>query len=196
MTLVLSSLSDSCRAQISYWDVPGMRDLLVGADTGTRTPASSRALLIRATPSRYPQGYMQLSAMCIPICTGHGAQSCHIAPAPEGGFLVLAQPPPRAGPCWVGCVQISHVTSHFALQFYKTGKDWSKWRLVASLCVPGRQSHGQMDSHPHVCTERMWQIGELSPDLPAAQCLNVSTVMMNVFFQMSCKAVRLLLCSH
>lgn len=170
MTLLLSSLSDSCRAQISYWDVPGMRDLLVGADIGTRTPASSRALLIRATPSRYPHGYMQLSAMCNPICTGHGAQSCHIAPAPEGNFLVLEQPPPRAGPCWIIPCHIPLCTPVL--------RDRKRLEQMEAGCftVCPREAESWTDglTSPHLHRTHVadWGIKPRPPSCPMSECLH------------------------
>lgn len=90
-----------------------MRDLLVGADTGTRTPASSRAFLIRATPADTPWGTCNFLPCAFPY-----AQDMVLSPA------TLHQPQKVISQCWksphqgqghVGLDVYKHPMSHPAL---------------------------------------------------------------------------------
>lgn len=143
-------------------------------------------------------GQLLLSTMSAPTCGVQNAQSHHIVPPPEGHFPALEQSP--AGPPQGECVQTSHIISHFTLHFDKESRGWRKQRLVIAMWV--YDSESQTDGlTSHHCTRSMRQSEELNTDLPAAkQCLSSMPECLHCdvehFFQVSCEAFSLLLCSH
>lgn len=159
----------------------------------SKSSSLQRAFLIRPRPGATITFYRLLPrAQC--------KMFHNTLPPPKGHFSVLERPPGRAGPHQDGCVQTSHIISHFTFHFDKASRGWRKLRVVIAMHV--HYSESQTDGlTSHHCTGSMRQRGELNTDLPTAkqrlsstlECLHCDV---ECSFQMSCEAFSLLLCSH